>query len=250
MNKTVCDTFLYHTFQVNYLQLFHRYQTIIRLWFLLYCNIVFHCIWRIKFNIYTTNEFDDDFLLVEKNCKKGHRQRGQKLSHRVKKTLLKVVDICGILHILKKLNITVPHWLHMQADKTKSRGYMFVEYESHKAAALARRKLSQGIDYWSRVHERAISLSFLGIIMRFLRLEVFIYNNYITNHLQTTFAQGVGGIARRKTLKTLSQVCPRIRPLQEKTRTTVTLAGCSVRVQYSKNQHKLERKLAYFTRPV
>jgi hypothetical protein len=32
----------------------------------------------------------------------------------------------------------------MQADKTKSRGYMFVEYESHKAAALARRKLSQG----------------------------------------------------------------------------------------------------------
>jgi RNA recognition motif-containing protein len=35
----------------------------------------------------------------------------------------------------------------MQADKTKSRGYMFVEYESHKAAALARRKLSQGIDY-------------------------------------------------------------------------------------------------------
>ena len=33
----------------------------------------------------------------------------------------------------------------LQADKTKSRGYMFVEYESHKAAALARRKLSQGI---------------------------------------------------------------------------------------------------------
>lgn len=31
-----------------------------------------------------------------------------------------------------------------QADKSKSRGYMFVEYESHKAAALARRKLCQG----------------------------------------------------------------------------------------------------------
>ena len=26
----------------------------------------------------------------------------------------------------------------------RSRGYMFVEYESHKAAAVARRKLSQG----------------------------------------------------------------------------------------------------------
>jgi len=31
-----------------------------------------------------------------------------------------------------------------QADKTKSRGYMFVEYGSHKAAAMARRKLTQG----------------------------------------------------------------------------------------------------------
>jgi len=31
-----------------------------------------------------------------------------------------------------------------QADKSKSRGYMFVEYESHKAAAMARRRLSQG----------------------------------------------------------------------------------------------------------
>jgi len=31
-----------------------------------------------------------------------------------------------------------------QADKTKSRGYMFVEYESHRAAALARRKLVPG----------------------------------------------------------------------------------------------------------
>lgn len=32
----------------------------------------------------------------------------------------------------------------LQADKTKSRGYMFVEYESHRAAALARKKLVQG----------------------------------------------------------------------------------------------------------
>ena len=31
-----------------------------------------------------------------------------------------------------------------QTDKTKSRGYMFVEYDSHKSAAMARRKLTQG----------------------------------------------------------------------------------------------------------
>lgn len=30
-------------------------------------------------------------------------------------------------------------------DKTKNRGFAFVEYESHKAAALARRKLIPGI---------------------------------------------------------------------------------------------------------
>lgn len=28
-----------------------------------------------------------------------------------------------------------------QSDKSKTRGYAFVEYESHRAAALARRKL-------------------------------------------------------------------------------------------------------------
>ena len=31
-----------------------------------------------------------------------------------------------------------------QADKSKSRGYMFVEYESHRAAAMARKKLIKG----------------------------------------------------------------------------------------------------------
>lgn len=30
-------------------------------------------------------------------------------------------------------------------DKTKNRGFAFVEYESHKAAAMARRKLVPGI---------------------------------------------------------------------------------------------------------
>ncbi len=38
-----------------------------------------------------------------------------------------------------------------------------------------------------RIHERTISLRFLGIILRVLRLEV-----YMTNQFQTTFAQGEG----------------------------------------------------------
>jgi hypothetical protein len=35
-----------------------------------------------------------------------------------------------------------------------------------------------------------ISLRFLGIILRVLRLEVTVYNVYIINQFQTTFAQG------------------------------------------------------------
>jgi len=44
----------------------------------------------------------------------------------------------------------------------------------------------------SRIHERAISLRFLGIILRVLRLEVSVFNVYITNQFQTTLAQGEG----------------------------------------------------------
>ncbi len=35
-------------------------------------------------------------------------------------------------------------------------------------------------------------MRFLGIILRVLRLEVSVYNVYITNQFQTTFAQGEG----------------------------------------------------------
>ncbi len=44
----------------------------------------------------------------------------------------------------------------------------------------------------SRIHESTISLRFLGIILRVLILEVSVYNAYITNELQTTFARGWG----------------------------------------------------------
>ncbi len=65
--------------------------------------------------------------------------------------------------------------------------------------------------YRNRIHERTISLRLLDIILRVLRLEVFLYNVYIANQFKTTFAQGGGikirlnrclWIARRKTLKT------------------------------------------------
>jgi hypothetical protein len=42
----------------------------------------------------------------------------------------------------------------------------------------------------SQIHERTISMRFLGITLRVLRLEVSVYNVYIANQLQTTFAQG------------------------------------------------------------
>jgi hypothetical protein len=46
--------------------------------------------------------------------------------------------------------------------------------------------------YRSRIHKHTISLKFLGIIFRILRLEVSVYNVYITNKFQTTFAQEGG----------------------------------------------------------
>jgi hypothetical protein len=58
------------------------------------------------------------------------------------------------------------------------------------------------------------------MILRVLRLEVSMYNVYITNQFQATFAQGGGGAnplveltVGGKFLGLLSQLCPRIRPL-------------------------------------
>jgi hypothetical protein len=41
----------------------------------------------------------------------------------------------------------------------------------------------------SRIHEHTVSLKFLGIILRVLRLEVSVLNVYTTNYFQTIFAQ-------------------------------------------------------------
>ncbi len=43
-------------------------------------------------------------------------------------------------------------------------------------------------------HERTLSLKFLNIILRVLRLEVSVYNVYNTNQFQATFTQGGGGV--------------------------------------------------------
>jgi hypothetical protein len=45
----------------------------------------------------------------------------------------------------------------------------------------------------SRIAERTILLRFLGIILTVLRLQVSVYNVYVTNQFQTTFALGWGG---------------------------------------------------------
>ncbi len=44
-----------------------------------------------------------------------------------------------------------------------------------------------------QVHGRKISLRFLGLILRVLRLEVSVDNVYITNQFQTNLLQGGGG---------------------------------------------------------
>ncbi len=44
----------------------------------------------------------------------------------------------------------------------------------------------------SRILESTIALRFLGIILRVLRLEVSVYNVYITHQFKTTSAQGGG----------------------------------------------------------
>ncbi len=51
--------------------------------------------------------------------------------------------------------------------------------------------LNIGKKYRGRIHDEGrISLRFLGIILRFFRLEVSVCNVYITYQFQTTFARG------------------------------------------------------------
>ncbi len=81
--------------------------------------------------------------------------------------------------------------------------------------------------FWSRIHERTISLRYLGRILRVLT-EVSLYNVYITNHV---FPKGGGGGVKSvsrgdceyqggKLFRLLSQWCPWIRPLDIERRIT------------------------------
>jgi len=60
-----------------------------------------------------------------------------------------------------------------------------------------------GDDARARIHKLTILLRFLGTILRILRLEVSVYNVYITNQYQTTFAGGVKSVSTGDWRKTL-----------------------------------------------
>jgi hypothetical protein len=107
-------------------------------------------------------------------------------------------------------------------DCTNVRSWIRLLYSTSLRHILGKNFLYGVSHSWSRILELTISLRFLSIILRVLRLEVSVYNVYITNEFQTTFAQGGGGdtrcwrcleIARRKSFKLLSLLLPRIRLL-------------------------------------
>jgi hypothetical protein len=52
------------------------------------------------------------------------------------------------------------------------------------------------IPYRSQIHECAISLRFLGAILKVLRLEVSVYNVYNTNQFNPLLLGGGGGGAK------------------------------------------------------
>jgi hypothetical protein len=74
----------------------------------------------------------------------------------------------------------------------------------------------------SQIHERTISLRFLGITIGVLRREISVYNVYNKNEFQTTFAQEGEGeknllvevTMNSKEENSLSQLHPRIRSLE------------------------------------
>jgi hypothetical protein len=69
--------------------------------------------------------------------------------------------------------------------------YVFVFYVAFMYTA--RKHTVQCTLYGSRIHERTVSLRFLEIIFRVLRLEDSVFNFYITNQVKTTFLSGGGG---------------------------------------------------------
>ena len=63
--------------------------------------------------------------------------------------------------------VTLVHLYSHPIDKSKTRGYAFVEYESHRAAALARRKLVPGNHVTQTLREikfGVLKLPFFGIL--------------------------------------------------------------------------------------
>jgi hypothetical protein len=88
----------------------------------------------------------------------------------------------------------------------------------------------------SRIHERTVSLRFLGIILRVLKLEVSVYNGYNYKPVSTHNLLGVRGggvsriryrddceIARRKTLKSFIPITSKNLASGKKSRNSPTL---------------------------
>ena len=84
---------------------------------------------------------------------------------------------------------TALFWLPDQSDWLKSKDY-FNRYLGPPVLVT----LMTSWHLRSRIHECTVSLRFLGIILRVLRLEVSVHNVYITNQFQTSFAQGRVGV--------------------------------------------------------
>ncbi len=100
---------------------------------------------------------------------------------------------------------------------SSSRGRLRIwGYEPSPSFAPTRTTMEKARVYWSQIHERTISLRFLGIILRVLRLEFSVYNVYvyITNQCPITFSSGGREEIRAKLLRLLSQWRPRNRPLE------------------------------------
>jgi hypothetical protein len=134
---------------------------------------------------------------------------------------MRLVPASRVIVFIKILELLRSHWsLHIDPKNNRDQqrsahhGYYRYWFQIHGLRILTSYWLERLFSvhmHLSQIHERAISLTFLGIILRVLILEVSVYNVYITNQFQTTSAQGGRGkirnrwlwIARRKTLKTI-----------------------------------------------
>ncbi len=93
---------------------------------------------------------------------------------------------------------TPPHSVQFLIVRTYS-GFLFLKVRQNPLSSFSE-FLSYTYSYCTWLYYRFASseaefMMFLGIILRVLKLEVFVYNVYITKQFQTTFARG-GGVKK------------------------------------------------------